>query len=198
MAFNKDNISLWFENNLDVDNRTIYMGSISSNDGTESGVDSFMAESFIKGIHILESKNNSPITIIMNNPGGDWYHGMAIYDAIRNTKNHCTIKVYGYAMSMGSIILQAADHRIMMPNSKFMIHNGTSSYINMSLPLAKKWVHEEERINEDMENIYLESMYRKDPQDLLKTLSNILNKPLSKKQSIKDILNKYKLINLYF
>jgi ATP-dependent protease ClpP protease subunit len=89
---------------------------------------------------------------------------------------------------MGSIILQAADHRIMMPNSKFMIHNGTSSYINMSLPLAKKWVHEEERINEDMENIYLESMYRKDPQDLLKTLSNILNKPLSKKQSIKDIL----------
>ena len=115
----------WFDLNVDTDTRTIYMGSAGyTYDEGETGVDHFMAEYLIKGMHSLESKNKKPILIIMNNPGGDWYHGMAIYDAIKSSPCECTIKVYGHAMSMGSIILQAADNRIMMPNSRFMIHYG--------------------------------------------------------------------------
>ena len=77
----------WFDCNLDLFTRTIYMGSLSRDyDIGESGVDNFMAEYFIKGMHTLETRNSGKeINIIMNNPGGDWYHGMAIYDSIKNS-----------------------------------------------------------------------------------------------------------------
>lgn len=154
----RENIDRWFDFNLDVDNRTLFMGSMSSNENSgESGVDNFMAEYVIKGMHVLDSKNDKPITIIMNNPGGDWYHGMAIYDAIHNSKSHCTIKVYGHAMSMGSIILQAADSRVMMPNSRFMIHYGYDGRYGHS-KIFERWADEGKRVNLDMENIYLDKI----------------------------------------
>jgi ATP-dependent protease ClpP protease subunit len=93
----------------------------------------------------------------MNNPGGDWYHGMAIYDAIKYSSCECTIKVYGHAMSMGSIILQAADHRIMMPNSRFMIHYGYDGKAGHA-KIVYKWADEGKRVNWEMENLYLEKM----------------------------------------
>lgn len=155
-------IDNWFDLNLDEETRTIYMGSVSSDyEGNESGVDTFMAEFFIKGMHILNLTSNQPITIIMNNPGGDWYHGMAIFDAIQTSSSYCTILVYGHAMSMGSIILQAADHRVMMPNSRFMIHFGTDGKYSHS-KIFEKWADEGKRINYDMENIYIQSLMKKD------------------------------------
>lgn len=148
----------WFDLNVDTDTRTIYMGSTGYNsDESETGVDHFMAEFFIKGMHTLESKNNKPIAIIMNNPGGDWYHGMAIYDAIKTASSECTVRVYGHAMSMGSIILQAADNRIMMPNSRFMIHYGYDGKSGHA-KIVYKWADEGKRINWEMENIYLDKM----------------------------------------
>jgi ATP-dependent protease ClpP protease subunit len=155
-------IDNWFDLNLDEETRTIYMGSVGTDyDGNESGVDTFMAEFFIKGMHILDSTSDQPITIIMNNPGGDWYHGMAIFDAIQTSRSHCTILVYGHAMSMGSIILQAADHRVMMPNSRFMIHFGTDGKYTHA-KIFERWADEGKRINYDMENIYIKSLMKKD------------------------------------
>lgn len=196
----KESIDRWFSYNLDTENRTLYMGSVDTfSSGNENGVDYVMTEYMIKGLHVLDSKNNNPITIIMNNPGGDWYHGMAIYDSIKNASSHCTIKVYGYAMSMGSVILQAADKRILMPNSRFMIHYGSTSFNDASLPLIEKWVSEERRINYDMEEIYLQSMLEKETKEghgyLSKTLSNILESPKTfskkaetKKEELRSVL----------
>lgn len=186
----RENIDRWFEHNLDVDNRTLYMGSVdATSDGDESGVDTFMAEYFIKGMHVLQSKNSTQeITIIMNNPGGDPYHGMAIYDTIKMSSCPCTIKVYGYAMSMGSVILQAADYRIMMPNSRFMIHYGYSSYDNHTKTI-ESWVNEEKRSNFEMEDLYLKMMLEKEEKEghgyLAKTLTEIVNN-----QKIFDIKHK--------
>jgi ATP-dependent protease ClpP protease subunit len=168
----------WFDHNLDIDNRTIYMGSIETSEGVESGVDNYMAEYFIKGIHFLEKKSSkSEINIIMNNPGGDWYHGMAIYDAIKYSPCPSTIKVYGYAMSMGGVILQAADKRVMMPNSTFMIHYGYSGSWGHS-KTSEKWGEENKRINFEMENIFIDAMLEKESQmgsgHLAKTLSSIV------------------------
>jgi ATP-dependent protease ClpP protease subunit len=158
MNKSRENLDSWFDLNLDLDGRTIYMGSAGKNsEEYESGVDNFMAEFFIKGIHFLESRGNKPITILMNNPGGDWYHGMAIYDAIKTSTCHCTIKVYGHAMSMGSVILQAADHRIMMPNSRLMIHYGYNSNSGHT-KVFEKWADEGKRLNYQLENIYIERM----------------------------------------
>lgn len=148
----------WFDLNVDTDTRTIFMGSTGyTYDDSETGVDHSMAEYFIKGMHTLECKNNKPITIIMNNPGGDWYHGMAIYDAIKCSSAECTIRVYGHAMSMGSIILQAADNRIMMPSSRFMIHYGSDGKSGHA-KIVYKWADEGKRVNWEMENLYLERM----------------------------------------
>jgi ATP-dependent Clp endopeptidase proteolytic subunit ClpP len=155
------------------------MGSISNSNDGESGVDNAMAEFFVKGMHILETQNREKsINVIMNNPGGDWYHGMAIYDAILNSPCPCVIKVYGYAMSMGSVILQAASKRIMMPNSRFMIHYGYSG-IYSHTKIVEKWSDENKRLNYEMENIYLDKMTQVSSLKLGKALSAIINKQRS-------------------
>lgn len=182
-AVTKENIDRWFENNLDIDNRTLYMGSVDRYlSGHEVGVDYAMTEYFIKGMHILENKNNNPITVIMNNPGGDFYHGMAIYDVAKNAKSHITIRVNGYAMSMGSVILQSADTRVMMPNSRFMIHYGTLSQPESSPIQLKRWMDENDKIMILMENIYIKSMLNKEEKEGHGYLAKTLNRILPKKE----------------
>ena len=194
---NDDLVWNWFDHNIDTDSRTIFMGSIDKDiDNQENGVDHYMAEYFIKGMHLFESKKNEDeITIIMNNPGGDWYHGMAIFDAIKNSSCFCTIKVYGHAMSMGSIILQAADKRIMMPNSKFMIHYGYDGRYGHS-KIFEKWADEGKRVNYQMENIYLDAMLDKEEKVGNGNLSKVLSSIMSKQRSLEipnpgDIVYKF-------
>src|SRR5690348_4624772 len=120
----KDHIDKFYDYDIDIDSRTIYVGSCGSDENGDSGVDFLMAERLLKALHLFEYSapdGSKPITIITNNPGGNWYHGMAMYDAIKNCKNHVTIHGYGYNMSMGSIIPQAADKFLLAPNAKFMI-----------------------------------------------------------------------------
>ena len=178
-----DSVSNWFDYNLDIDSRIIYMGSVYNNSEGESGVDSFMAEYFIKAMQLMEAKESEkPVTVIMNNPGGDWYHGMAIYDAIKHSSCFCTIKVFGHAMSMGSLILQAADHRIMMPNSRFMIHYGYNSVNNHSR-IYEKWSEENKVLLYDMENIYLDQMMRKEEEEGIGYLARIVSSVMTRLKS---------------
>jgi ATP-dependent Clp protease protease subunit len=110
----------------------------------------------------------------MNNIGGDEYHGFAIYDAIKNCKSIVTVKVFGHAMSMGSIILQAADERIMSPTSRQMIHYGTWG-VHDHAKTAQKWAKEGEKIDTWMENMYLARIQEKNPAFNIKKLKNMLD-----------------------
>jgi len=74
----------------------------------------------------LNSLNKNEITVKMMNMGGDWNHGMAIYDAMYYSESPITNISYAYAASMGSIIPQAATRRIIMPHCDFMVHYGTT------------------------------------------------------------------------
>jgi len=98
----------------------------SSEDGTEFGVSFNMASNFYKNLEILESISHDPITILFHTIGGDLYEGLGIYDAIKASPCHTTIKVRGPVMSAGPIIMQAAKVRILSPNSSVMIHHGES------------------------------------------------------------------------
>jgi ATP-dependent Clp endopeptidase proteolytic subunit ClpP len=184
----------WFDLNLDVETRTIYMGSMGKDpEGAESGVDNVMSEYFIKGMHILESRSpDKEITILMNNPGGEWYHGMAIYDAIKHSTCHCAIKVYGHAMSMGSLILQAADRRILMPNSRMMIHYGSNGFHDNAINTSR-WDQEFRRLNWLMEEILLDSMMQKEDDvghgHLSKEMSRIMNSFRSNEHPPKEPLS---------
>ncbi len=172
---NRDDVDKLYDYDIYIPNRTIYMGSVQSTiEEGESGVEAVMAERVVKALLLLDQKNE-PIMIIMNNPGGDWYHGMAIYDAIAACQSHVTIKVYGMAMSMGGVILQAADKRVMMPNAKFMMHYGTMGLNSTHSKIFSKWAEENDKINVDMEQIFLDKIQIKNPQAKLHSLKKMLD-----------------------
>ena len=171
-----DDIELFHDKDLYIPTRTIWIGSVHESDGdfTESGCDAHMAERAVKNLHILESLGIAPITIMSDNIGGDEYHCFAIYDAIRSCQSEVTIRVCGHAMSAGSIILQAADVRIMMPTSRQMIHYGTWGNHDHS-KTYQKWAKEGEKIDKWMEQMYLEKIREKHPEFTLPRLQKLLN-----------------------
>ncbi len=172
---NRDDVDKLYDYDLYIPGRVIYMGSTESSiDSGESGVEAIMAERMIKALLLLDQKDE-PITIVMNNPGGDWYHGMAIYDAIKACQSHVTIKVYGMAMSMGGVILQAADKRIIAPNAKFMMHYGYMGMDSTHAKIFENWAEESKKINKDMEQIFLLKMQEKDPKMKLSALKKMLD-----------------------
>lgn len=172
---NRDDIDKFHDYSLHVPSRTIYMGSEENSlEFGESGTDSSMAERIIKNLHLLDSLNKEPITIIMNNYGGDVNHGLAIYDCIESCKSHITIKVFGGCMSMGSIIFQAADERIMSKNASQMIHYGRLALDKEQLTVYKI-VEEMKRIDSWMEKMYLEKIKEKHVKFTLSRLKKLLN-----------------------
>ena len=120
----KDIVELYHDHGLHIPTRTIDLCAVTDDEGDELGVSYDMSTRFIRNLRVLETLSLDPVTIIMNTRGGDAEQGMAIYDAIKASKCHVSIKVYGSCMSMGTYILQAADEgeRVLSPHSTFMIH----------------------------------------------------------------------------
>jgi ATP-dependent Clp endopeptidase proteolytic subunit ClpP len=162
----KEDIDRYFDYNCFAPSRYIYIGSINTieenSESVESGTNYEMAEYLIKAISYLESVNKKPIIIFSNNLGGDWYHGMAMYDMIRASRCHITMISLGYACSMGSIILQAADTRIISPNCVFMIHDGSES-ISGHTRNVERWAEQIPVVRKKMYSIYRERMKVKNP-----------------------------------
>lgn len=148
----RDDSDRFFDYSLHIPTRTIHLGG---------EVDDEMAEFFLKAMHLLSS-STAPIKVILNSIGGDEYHGFAIYDAIACSESHVTVVMYGNAMSMGSIIPQAADDRVIAPHCCMMIHVGTWGHEeNAHTAIAQ--AKENERILRLMEDIYLKRIHEKVP-----------------------------------
>jgi ATP-dependent protease ClpP protease subunit len=111
---------------LDISNREIYLHSYLG-DEEESGVDYRSAIAFEKNIRYLNLISNEPILIHMHLPGGDWEDCLGIYDTIKNSKSKTTILAYSKVQSASSIIFQAGENRILMPNVNILIHYGSIS-----------------------------------------------------------------------
>jgi ATP-dependent protease ClpP protease subunit len=160
---------------LYVPTRTIYMGSeeVDMEIG-ESGTDAAMAERVIKNLHILDNAASEPITIIMNNLGGYVFHGMAIYDAIKKCRSHITIIGTGQVMSMGSLILQAADKRVLTPSAVMMIHHGYDHHDN-HIKTIRNWVKFGEKFDEILNDIYFKKIKEKNSDFNRKKLDKLLD-----------------------
>jgi len=113
---------------LNIEGREIFLHSYIENTEEEPGIDYRSAAVFLKNITLLDSLTEKPITVHMFTIGGMWESGMAMYDAIRSCKSYVTVYVHGQASSMSSIVLQAADFRVMMPNSHYMCHFGSTGF----------------------------------------------------------------------
>jgi ATP-dependent Clp protease, protease subunit len=177
MPRRKNDFSSWFEHNVDLEHRIVYMGSASSEDSDESGVDYKMAENVIKALVSLDMQapdGDKPITAILNSPGGEEFHGLAIYDAIKSCRNDVTILVYGMAMSMGSWILQAAQKRVLAPNARVMIHYGTWGFVDHP-KIAYRWMEEGKKLDRLMEDTYLTRIQEKHPGFTRKQLQKMLD-----------------------
>ncbi len=159
----RDDIDKFYDYEVHVPSRTIWVGSHSywSTD-EEAGTDWQMAERLAKGLWILDHAAEAPITILMNNIGGDVYHMWAMYDLIKGCKSHVTVKCIGYCMSAATVILQAADERVLSPNVGFMIHYGTWGLPD-NLKEAKRWVDEADRLYKNVAHTFLDKIREKDP-----------------------------------
>lgn len=125
------------------------------NDDAESAeVDHKMAERLIKNLKILDSLGHDPILIHMITCGGDWNYGMAMYDAIKYSQSYITTLSYAHARSMSSIIIQAADCRLLMPSTTFMVHQGTLGYDGSYLSSISS-VEQAKKDDKIMMDIYL-------------------------------------------
>jgi ATP-dependent Clp protease protease subunit len=174
--FDEDNIRLFLDGNIGLPSRTIYVGSHEyiGKDDEESGVDFKMTSHVLKSLHVLNALGEEPIKMILNTTGGDEYEGLAIYDAIKTSKAPVDVYVFGSAMSMGSVMLQAARRRYLGPHSTVMVHMGDLSTVLDQRDIeanTKEW----QRINSLVNDIYLERMREKNQRYSVNQLKELLS-----------------------
>ena len=158
---NPNVIENYFLYGVHVPSRTLYLGD------ADGEVDAASHELFIKGLTLLDSLCKDSIIIHLNTLGGDWYHGMGMYDAISACRSHVTIIVLGHAVSMGSLILQAADERILGKHSVLMIHDGTET-ITSDCRSVEAWAAKTKETRFKMYRVYRDRIKEKKPRFTLK------------------------------
>lgn len=103
------------QDKLFTENRIIYFNE---------PVDSTTAAELNVSLLALDAISHEEIKLILNTPGGEVSSGLSIYDMIRNViKSPVTAICAGDAASMGFIIFLAADKRLMLQDSRLMLHD---------------------------------------------------------------------------
>jgi ATP-dependent Clp protease protease subunit len=136
---------------VNVESREIFLVG---RDG-DSEIDTETSYKVIKNIRFLSSISSDDIVIHLNNPGGCVYSGYAIYDALKSCRCYIRAVCHGSCQSMGTIIVQAADERLSMPNCLFMLHEGTTGS-NDTIRNAKSSIERDILEMKIMMNIYAE------------------------------------------
>lgn len=107
------------------------------------------------------AEEGCPMNLTVNSPGGGLIDGMHLFDQIasyslRGGGTHkVTITVRGYAASMGGILLQAADVRLIGRESYLMVHEISAGTVG-SIGSIKDDVKWYEKACQRIENIFVE------------------------------------------
>jgi ATP-dependent protease ClpP protease subunit len=155
MTNHNNTLSNIHEYNIDIENREIYLHSYISSDNDEVGVDFRSAITFAKNLRYLNMVSLEPILVHMHLPGGDWQDCLGIYDAIKASKSKVVMVATAKVESSSSVLLQAADLRILTPNTNFLIHYGSLS-IDNEHKAALSMVQWSEKESEKMIDIFTE------------------------------------------
>lgn len=135
-----------------------YIAGVGSEDSAEPGIEYVIANRFLRNMHLcMRSNPGKPLLIHMKTNGGYWEEGMAIYDAIKAYPSPVTILSYTHARSMSSLILLAANKRVLMPNSYFMFHDGTMA-IDGTTKQVESGVEFGKSATDTMMDIYVRAM----------------------------------------
>lgn len=86
-------------------------------------ITSGMADDFVSKMLFL-SKENEPVDIYINSPGGEVNAGLVMYDIIQACKFPINMYCTGLAASMAAVLLAGGQEgrRFILPHSKVMIH----------------------------------------------------------------------------
>ena len=84
--------------------------------------DGVMGEDFVRELTMIENNGYGLCEVWINSVGGSVVEGMAIYDAIKNSKITVNTKCIGVAASMAGVIFQAGATRTMNDYSRLMVH----------------------------------------------------------------------------
>jgi ATP-dependent protease ClpP protease subunit len=155
MATNSNSLTNIHDYNIDIENRELYLHSYLSDQNDEVGVDYRSAIVFEKNLRYLNILSLEPIIVHMHLPGGDWQDCLGIYDAIRASKSKVAIVATAKVESSSTVLLQAADLRILSPNTNFLVHYGSISVDNEH-KAALSMIHWSEKESEKMINIFTE------------------------------------------
>jgi ATP-dependent Clp protease protease subunit len=130
----------------------IYLHSDDS-DPNDNGIDFRTASRFAKNIHKAEKSNDDQLIVHFSSIGGEWADGMSIYDNILHSCFSVIMIGHGCLCSMGTIILQAASKRYLMPHCDLMVHFGdlTLSGHQVSVESGSKYYT---KIKNNMIDIY--------------------------------------------
>lgn len=167
-----EQIIVFHNTNLYVPTRTIYFGGDDPDLEESESVNCNTAAELIKNLHILDTKESAPITILLNTPGGYWEDGFAIYDSIKRIKSKVEIIGIGKLYSMGSVIFQAGDRRLMLSNSTMMIHDGQDGYIGDPKSF-KSWADWSVKCRKNLYQVYYEKMKEKNPKITLEEIESM-------------------------
>lgn len=155
MKINRDVLDVWHDDDLDLDSRTFFL---------YGDVDAAFMIRATKALHLL-AQEEEPITILLNTGGGDEACGMGVYDLIKAFPSHVTIRVIGEALSMGAVILQAADLRQAMPHAVIMHHSGTTSVPDDHKTNAKAYMDFYTQYDDHIDQIMLDRINEKRTED---------------------------------
>jgi ATP-dependent protease ClpP protease subunit len=142
--------------NINIDTREIFIHGHIDENQEDMGVDHRMSNYFIKNIRLLEGLSKEKLIVIhQHSLGGEWDSGMMMYDAIKLCQAPVLFIMWGMAASMGSIVPQAADKRVIAPSCWFMVHEGSTDMCQeMTRKMARSYAKIEDRQDEQMMNIY--------------------------------------------
>jgi len=73
--------------------------------------------------NIFKEIKTENVNLYVNSPGGNVFEGFAIYNIMKRSGKKITAYVDGQALSIASLIIQAADEIYMAEAALFMIHN---------------------------------------------------------------------------
>jgi ATP-dependent protease ClpP protease subunit len=114
---------------LDRWNPDVRAASDSEGDATISILDVIGADWFGDGVTArrisaaLRSIGERDVVVTINSPGGDYFEGLAIYNALREHPAKVSVKILGLAASAASVIAMAGDEIMIARAGFLMIHN---------------------------------------------------------------------------
>jgi ATP-dependent Clp protease protease subunit len=133
----------------------------------DSTVDEIMLRNAWQGLAALGV--SKPVTVFLNSGGGDLDVAFSIYDLFQNFEQTLNIVVLGSACSAASLILQAADMRLISQNSYVMCHQGTTEITSADTEKnIENWCNHYKQYSDMMFRIYADKM--KQPVSKIKKL----------------------------